>query len=69
LRKKLNSRKRGANFFYFRAKDPVKLKKLFQKNGVSIRIFNHGAAKGFARITVGKPAENRLVMKILARGV
>lgn len=66
--KELKSPETGANFFYFKPHDPVKLKKLFQKRGVSIRIFNHGAAKGFARITVGKPAENRLIMKILARG-
>ena len=66
---KLKSPETDANFFYFKAQDPSALKKLFQKKGVSIRIFNHGAAKGFARITVGKPAENRLIMKILARGV
>ena len=69
FQQKLGSADSSANFFYFKAQDPLALKKLFQKRGVSIRIFNNGAAKGFARITVGKPAENRLIMKILARGV
>lgn len=65
---RFKSPKSSANFFYFKPQNAVELKKLFQNNGVSIRMFTHGAAKGFVRVTVGTPAENRLIMKILSRG-
>jgi histidinol-phosphate aminotransferase len=61
--------KSDANFIYIRFSSPLKAKKAFEKSGISIRMFSNGPAAGWARITVGKPAENDAVLKILKRGV
>jgi histidinol-phosphate/aromatic aminotransferase/cobyric acid decarboxylase-like protein len=61
--------KSDANFLYIRFGSPIKAKKVFEKSGISIRMFSNGPAAGWSRITVGKPAENDAVLKILKRGV
>lgn len=61
--------KSDANFLCLKVNDAEAIKKLFQKAGVSIRIFNAALMKGYARITIGKPAENRIVTGLLKRGV
>ncbi len=59
-----------ANFLFIKTKGGAeKSKKFFQKNGFSIRIFEFGPAKAWMRLTVGRPEENRAVLKMLLRGV
>ncbi len=53
-----------ANFIYIKFNNPQKAKKLFEKAGISIRMFD----TGHARITIGKPEENNAVLKIMKRG-
>jgi histidinol-phosphate aminotransferase len=61
--------KSDANFLFVRTKGGAeKSKKYFQKNGFSIRIFESGPAKGWMRLTIGKPKENIAVLKMLLRG-
>jgi histidinol-phosphate aminotransferase len=69
LSKKYFVIKSDANFLCLKLDKPEMVKKSFQKKGVSIRMFASGPMKGYARITVGKPLENKLVMDILLRGV
>ena len=61
--------KSDANFIFLKLNNAKKAKFAFEKSGISIRMFSKGPAAGWARITVGKPAENTAVLKILKRGV
>jgi histidinol-phosphate/aromatic aminotransferase/cobyric acid decarboxylase-like protein len=71
--KEINSKytavKSDANFIFLKLNNAKKAKFAFEKSGISIRMFSKGPAAGWARITVGKPAENTAVLKILKRGV
>lgn len=58
-----------ANFLLIKVKDGKQAKKLFEKSGISIRIFSDGALKDFMRLTIGRPEENRAALSILKRGV
>ncbi len=61
--------KSDANFLLIKVKDGAKARKLFEKSGISIRIFRDGALKDFLRLTIGMPEENRAALKIMRRGV
>lgn len=61
--------KSDANFLLIKVSKSNKLKKLFEKNGISVRMFKTGRLKDFLRITIGKADENRAALKILKRGV
>ncbi len=69
ISQKYETIKSDANFIFVRFNDPQKAKFAFEKEGISIRMFGKGPAAGWARITVGKPAENSAVLKIIKRGV
>jgi histidinol-phosphate aminotransferase len=58
-----------ANFLLIKVRDGKKAKKLFEKNGISIRMFGDGRLADFLRLTIGTPAENRAALKILKRGI
>jgi histidinol-phosphate aminotransferase len=58
-----------ANFLLIKVKDGMRTKKIFEKAGISIRMFKDGILRNFMRITTGKPEENRRVLEILKRGV
>jgi histidinol-phosphate aminotransferase len=59
----------NANFLFIRVKDGKKAKKIFEKNGISIRIFTGGRLDNYIRLSIGTPQENRAALKILKRGV
>jgi histidinol-phosphate aminotransferase len=61
--------KSDANFLLLKVKDGVRTKKIFEKSGISIRMFKEGRLKDFIRITIGTPVENLAVIEILKRGV
>ncbi len=54
-----------ANFLFFRAKNAEKIKKYFKKEGISIRMYSSGRLKNHIRVTVGRPEENKRVLRIL----
>jgi len=61
IKKKFDAVKSEANFFFLKINNLQKAKKLFKKRGISIRMFDTGPARGWARITVGKPGFKRRV--------
>ncbi len=65
IRKKFFVLKSDSNFLFLKVADIKKAKKIFQKNKISVRIFNSGYAKDFIRITIGKKEENRIILNAL----
>ncbi|MEI7542109.1 MAG: histidinol-phosphate transaminase [bacterium] len=61
--------KSDANFLLIKVNNGNKVKNLFEKNGISVRMFKTGRLKNFLRITIGTPDENMAALKILKRGV
>jgi len=61
--------KSDANFLFVKIKNAKKAKKIFQKNKISIRMFKDGRIKNYMRLTIGKPEENRAVLRILRKGI
>ncbi len=61
--------KSDANFLLLKPADIKKAKNMFEKSGISIRMFNSGVLSGWMRVTIGTPKENEAVLKILSRGV
>ena len=61
--------KSDANFLMIKVCDGEQAKKLFEKKGISIRMFKDGRLKDFLRLTIGTPEENRAALEILKRGV
>ncbi len=59
----------NANFIFLKPKTPSKAQKVFEAQSISVRVFTAGPAAGWMRLTVGTPAENKLVRQILKRGV
>jgi len=69
LKDKYRIVKSNSNFFFIKLnKGTEESKKYFQKNSFSIRIFRSGPAKGWMRLTIGTPEENKAVIKLLLRG-
>lgn len=58
-----------ANFLLIKVNNGAKARELFEKSGISVRIFRDGALKDFLRLTIGTPEENRAALKIMRRGV
>ena len=61
--------KSDANFLLIKVNDGNYAKKMFEKSGISIRMFKDGRLKDFLRLTIGTPDENRAALAILKRGV
>ncbi|MFW6210854.1 MAG: histidinol-phosphate transaminase [bacterium] len=69
IKEKYKTAGSDANFILVKVRNAAKAKTLFEKHSISVRTFSFPALKGYIRITVGKPAENRAVMKILEKGI
>ena len=61
--------KSNANFLLIKVRDGKTAKKVFEKAGISIRMFKEGRLDNFLRLTIGTPAENKAALEILKRGV